>query len=68
MKVKVTQSGPALCDPMQYTVHRIIQARILEWVAFPFFRRSYLPNPGIEPRFPIAYSFSYSCWLDNVLS
>ena len=28
--------------------HGILQARILEWVAFPFSRD--LPNPGIEPR------------------
>ena len=25
-----------LCDPMDYTVHGILQARILEWVTFPF--------------------------------
>ena len=25
-----------LCDPMDYTAHEILQARILEWVAFPF--------------------------------
>ena len=31
-----TQSCPTLCDPMNYTVHGILQARILEWVAFPF--------------------------------
>ena len=36
MKVKVTQSCPTLCDPMDYTVHEILQARILEWVAVPF--------------------------------
>ena len=35
-KVKVTQSCPTLCDPMDYTVHGILEARILEWVAFPF--------------------------------
>ena len=35
-EVKVTQSCPTLCDPMNYTVHEILQARILEWVAFPF--------------------------------
>ena len=35
---------------MDYTVHGILQARILEWVAFPFSRG--LPNPGIEPRSP----------------
>ena len=34
-----------------YTVHGIFQARILEWVAFPFSREE-LPNPGIEPRSP----------------
>ena len=45
MKVKVTQSCPTLCDPMDYTAHGILQARILEWVAFPFSRGS--PNPGI---------------------
>ena len=28
------------CDPMDYTVHGILQARILEWVAFPFSRGS----------------------------
>ena len=38
MKVKVTQSYQTLCDPMNYTVHGILQARILEWVAFPFSR------------------------------
>ena len=28
----------------------ILQARILEWVAFPFLSPGDLPNPGIEPR------------------
>ena len=36
VKVKVTQSCPTLCDPMDYTVHEILQARILEQVAVPF--------------------------------
>ena len=35
---------------MVYTVHGILSARILEWVAFPF--PGDLPNPGIEPRPP----------------
>ena len=35
---------------MDYTVHGILQARILEWVAFPFLGD--LPNPEIEPRAP----------------
>ena len=48
--MKVAQLYPALCNLMDYTVHGILQARILEWVAFPFSRG--LPNPGIEPRSP----------------
>ena len=42
--VKVTHSGPALCDPMDYTVRGILQASILEWVAFPFSRGSSQPR------------------------
>ena len=44
MKVKVTQSYLTLCNPMDYTVCRILQARILEWAAFPFFRGSSHPQ------------------------
>ena len=40
MKVKVAQSCLTLYDPTVYTVHGILQARILEWVAFPFSRGS----------------------------
>ena len=40
MKVKVAQSYPTLCDSMDYTVYGILQARILEWGAFPFSRAS----------------------------
>ena len=40
LKVKVVQSCPILCDPMDYIVHGILQARILEWVAVPFSRGS----------------------------
>ena len=29
-----------LCDPTDYTVHGILQARILEWIAFSFSRGS----------------------------
>ena len=38
LKVNVAQSCLTLCDPMGYIVHGILQARILEWVAFPFSR------------------------------
>ena len=42
MKVKVAQSSATLCDPMDYTLHGILQTRILEWVVFPFSRELYL--------------------------
>ena len=44
VKVKVTQSCLTLCDPMDYTVHWILQATILEWVSFPFSRGSSQPR------------------------
>ena len=40
VKVKVTQSYLTLYNPKDYIVHGILQARILEWVAFPFPRGS----------------------------
>ena len=43
-QVKVTQSCLTLCDPMYYTVQGILQARILEWIAFPFSRGSSKPR------------------------
>ena len=36
-----TQSCLTLCNQMGYIVHGILQARILEWAAFPFFRGSF---------------------------
>ena len=48
--MKVVQLCPTLCDLIVYTVHGILQARILEWVDFPF--SGDLPNPGIELRSP----------------
>ena len=44
VKVKVTQSCLTLCDPMDCTVHGILQARILEWIAVPFSRASSQPR------------------------
>ena len=51
----VTESCPTLCEPMDFSppgssVHGILQARILEWVAITISRD--LPNPGTEPRSP----------------
>ena len=50
VKVKGIHSCPSLCNPMDYTVHGILQTRILDWVAFPFSRGS--PQPRIKFRSP----------------
>ena len=42
--MKVTRSCLTLCDPVDYTVHGILQARILEWVTFSFYRGSSQPR------------------------
>ena len=51
MKVKVTQSCPILCDPMDYTAHGIL----LEWVASPVD----LPNPRIKLASPALQADSF---------
>ena len=43
-EVKVIQSCPTFCNPMDYTVCGILQARILEWVPSPFSRGSSQPR------------------------
>ena len=53
-ETEVTQSYLTLCDPMDcglpgFSIHGILQARILEWV-FP--SPGDLPYPGIEPGSP----------------
>ena len=55
VKVLVSRSCPTLCHPIDCSrpgssVHAILQARILEWVSYPFSR--HLPNPRIKPRSP----------------
>ena len=49
VKVKVAQSCLALCNPMGYAVHWILQARIMEWVAISF---------SIKPTFSLS-SFTF---------
>ena len=49
--MKVAQLCPTLCDPMDYRVHGILQARILEWVAFSFSRR-FFPTQESNPGLP----------------
>ena len=55
VKVLVTQSYLTLCDPKDYSlpgssVHGILQARILEWVAIPFSKGSFLTlgSPALQ--------------------
>ena len=45
---------------MDYTVHGILQDRILEWVAFPFSRGSFQPRDGTQVSF-IAGGF-FTSW------
>ena len=42
----LTLRDPMDCSPPDSSIHGILQARILEWVAMD------LPDPGIEPRSP----------------
>ena len=44
VKVEVAQSYPPLCHPTGCTVHGIVQARILQWIAIPFSRGSSQPR------------------------
>ena len=56
VKVKVAWSCPPLCNPMDYTVHGILQARIHS--GQPFHSAGDLPNPLIEPRSPASQADS----------
>ena len=48
MKVKVAQSCPALCDPMDFTEF----SRPEYWSGWPFPSPGDLPSPRIKPRSP----------------
>ena len=66
-KVLVAQSYLILCDPMDcsppgFSVHGILQARVLEWVAIPFSRGSSLlqgSNPGLPHCRQILYHLNH---------
>ena len=61
-EVKVAQLCRSLCDPMDYTVCRILQARILEWISIPFSRESFSTqgsNPGLLHWRQILYKQSH---------
>ena len=62
VKVEVAQSCQTLCDPMDYTVHGILQARILEWAAVPSSRGIFPTqesNPGLPHCRWILYQLSH---------
>ena len=62
VKGKAAQLCPTLCDPMDHAVHGILQARILEWVAFPFSKGSSPTkgsNPGLQHCRQILYQLSH---------
>ena len=61
-KGKVAQSCLTLCDSMDCrlpgsSVHGILQARIVEWVAIPFFRGPF--QTAIKPRSPALQADSF---------
>ena len=67
MKVLVAQSYlilcyPMNCSPLGSSVHEILQARILEWVAITFCR-GFSPtqglNPGLQHHRQIRYHMSH---------
>ena len=73
VKLKVAQLCSTLCKPMDYTVHEILQARILDWVAFPFSRELSQPrnqtqgsNPGLLHCRQILYQLSHKGSLDTL--
>ena len=69
VKVKVAQLCPTLCNPMDYTGHEILEARILDWVAIPFSRgfsppRDWTQVSHIAGRFFTSWATSEAqCWI-----
>ena len=61
-EVKVTQSGLTLCDPMDYIVHEILQARITG-VGGLSLLQGIFPTQGLNPGLlhcrPIVYQLSH---------
>ena len=71
-EVKISLLCPTICDPIDYTIHEILQARILEWVAFPFSRassklRDWTQVSCIAGRFFISWATRDSCYGLNAM-
>ena len=65
--MKVTQLCLTFCDPVDYRVHGILQARILEWVAIPFSRECSILQ-GIFPTQELNQGFLHCRWILYQLS
>ena len=55
------QSCPTLCNPMGYTGHGTLQAKILKWLAFPFLPQGIFPTQGLNPGPPHCSEF-FTSW------
>ena len=60
---EVTQSCPTLCHPMDCSlpgtsIHGILQARLLEWVAIAFSRGSSQPRDGTRVSYIVGRRFT----------
>ena len=60
----VTQSCPTLCNPMNCSpsgssIHEILQARIMEWIAIPFSRGSSCPRDQTQVSCIVGRLFSF---------
>ena len=63
MMMKVTQLYLTLWDLMDYIVHGILQARIVEWVAFPFSKGSSQARDGTQfSRIAGEFFISWATW------
>ena len=58
--MKVAQSCLTLCNPMNSIVYGILQARILEWVAFPYSRG--FSQPRDQTQVSIIASWFFTSW------
>ena len=72
LESEVAQSYLTLCDPMDCslpgsTIHGIFQARILEWVAIPFSRRSSQPRDWTQVSHIVGRRFTVWATRDSVL-
>ena len=50
------------CSPPGSSVHGILQARILKWIAMPLVQGIFLPGPGIKPA-----SLLFPAWQEGFL-